>query len=75
MFYLTTNYGAGLHFCLLTKMCHYVVNDSSDDKPMKHGDGRKRLMRNSVNHFLFELPQNIESHFDIRSFLNLTKRL
>lgn len=55
-------------FLLVTKMCHYVVNDNSDDKPMKYGDGRKILMRNSVNHFLFERPQNIESHFDIRIF-------
>lgn len=58
----------GLLFCLLTKMCHYVVSDNSDDKPMKYGDGRKRLMRNSVNHVIIELPQNIKSHFDIRMF-------
>lgn len=75
MFYLTTNYGAGLLFCLLTKRCHYVVNDHSDDIPIKYGDGRKLYMRNSVNHILIELPQNIESHFDLRFFLNLTKRL
>lgn len=29
-------------FLLVTKMCHYVVNDNSDDKPMKYGDGRNR---------------------------------
>lgn len=75
MFYLTTNYKAGLLFCLLTKMCHYVVNDNSDDKPMKYGDGRKILMRNSVNPLIIKLPQNIESDFDKRIVLDLTIRL
>lgn len=54
MFYLIINYGVGFFFCLLIKMCYYVVNDNSDDKLMKYGDGRKILMRNSVNYFLFE---------------------
>lgn len=73
MFYLITNNEAGLLFFLLTKRCHYVVNDDSDDIPIKYGDGRKLLMRNSVNHFIIKLPQNIES--DKRIVLDLTKRL
>lgn len=50
-----------------------MVNDDSDDIPIKYGDGRKLLMRNSVNHFIIKLPQNIES--DKRIVLDLTKRL
>lgn len=75
MFYLITNNEAVLLFCLLTKRCHYVVNDHSDDIPIRYGDGRKLFMRNSVNHLIIKLPQNIESDFDKRIVLDLTKRL
>lgn len=54
MFYLIINYGVDFFFCWWLKMCYYVVNDNSDDKLMKYGDGRNRIMRNSVNYFLIE---------------------
>lgn len=50
-----------------------MVNDDSDDIPIKYEDGRKLLMRNSFNHFIIKLPQNIES--DKRIVLDLTKRV